>query len=163
MENINIGSLREGFTFTNDLLIDSTFLLLPKTAEVTEDLLRALKQWGFEEILADGQINRGGDIGITSLDDEENDDDASQKEKIGVNVKKAIEDIQAAAISVTGASNNAVEVTSSGANNVDKTIGLKIASGDKFLTQTSAGLSANVSIVKATSLTDATITSPTEA
>ena len=98
MESISVESLREGNSFNSDLMIDSTFLLLPKSAEVTADLLRALKQWGFDEILADGQINRGGDIGITSLDDEEENDDASQKEKIGENVKKAIEDSKHSAV-----------------------------------------------------------------
>ena len=91
MENISINSLKAGHSFNSDLLIDSTFLLLPKSAEVTDDLLKALRQWGFEDILVDGQINRGGDIGITSLDDEEKEEDISQKEKIGENVKKAIE------------------------------------------------------------------------
>ena len=98
MENININALKEGNSFNSDLLVDSTFLLLPKTAEVTEDLLRALKQWGFEDILIDGQLNRGGDIGITSLDDEDPQDDAFQKEKIGENVKKAIEDSKHSAV-----------------------------------------------------------------
>ena len=97
MENISVESLKEGNSFNSDLMVDSTFLLLPRTAEVTADLLKALKQWGFEEILADGQINRGGDIGITSLDDEEKDDN-SQKEKIGVSVKKAIEDSKHTAV-----------------------------------------------------------------
>ena len=98
MENISINSLKEGNSFNSDLLVDSTFLLLPKTAEVTDDLIRALRQWGFEDILIDGQLNRSGDIGITSLDDEEAQDDSSQKEKIGENVKKAIEDSKHSAV-----------------------------------------------------------------
>ena len=81
MENISVDSLKAGNCFSSDLMVDSTFLLLPKSAEVTDDLIKALKQWGFDEILADGQINRGGDIGITSLDDEEPVDDKAQKEK----------------------------------------------------------------------------------
>ena len=97
MENISIDSLKAGNSFNSDLMVDSTFLLLPKSAEVTDDLLKALRQWGFEELLVDGQLNRGGDIGITSLDDEE-DEDESQKEKIGVNVKKAIEDSKHTAV-----------------------------------------------------------------
>ena len=97
MENISVDLLKEGNSFNSDLLVDSTFLLLPKTAEVSEDLIKALKQWGFNDILIDGQLNRGGDIGITSLDDEEKITD-SQKEKIGENVKKAIEDSKHTAV-----------------------------------------------------------------
>ncbi len=98
MENISVDSLKAGNCFSSDLMVDSTFLLLPKSAEVTDDLIKALKQWGFDEILADGQINRGGDIGITSLDDEEPVDDKAQKEKIGESVKKAIESSKHSAV-----------------------------------------------------------------
>lgn len=98
MENISVDSLKVGNCFSSDLMVDSTFLLLPKSAEVTDDLIKALKQWGFDEILADGQINRGGDIGITSLDDEEPVDDKAQKEKIGESVKKAIESSKHSAV-----------------------------------------------------------------
>ena len=98
MENISVDSLKAGNCFSSDLMVDSTFLLLPKSAEVTDDLIKALKQWGFDEILADGQINRGGDIGITSLDDEEPIDDKAQKEKIGESVKKAIESSKHSAV-----------------------------------------------------------------
>ena len=62
-------------------------------------------------------------------------------------VKAAIEAIQTAAISVSGAANNAVEVTSEGVN---KTVGLKINANDKFLSQTSDGLSATFSLKKVT-------------
>lgn len=96
MENINVDSLKAGNSYSSDILVDSTFLLLPKTAEVTEDLLKALKQWGFEDLLVDGQLNLGGDIGITSLDEEE--PETVQKEKIGVNVKRAIEDSKHTAV-----------------------------------------------------------------
>ena len=89
METISISALRAGITYTGDLFVDSTFLILPKTAEMTDDLIKALKQWGFEDVLSDGSISLGGDIGITSIDEPEND---TQKEKIGENVKKAIED-----------------------------------------------------------------------
>ncbi len=89
METISVESLKKDGTFTSDLMIDSTFLLLPKTATVTDDLIKALRQWGFENILCDGAVSLGGDIGITPIDDTE--EDKEPKEKIGENVKKAIE------------------------------------------------------------------------
>ena len=95
MESINISALRAGITYTSDLLVDSSFLILPKTAEMTDDLIKALRQWGFEELISDGSVSLGGDIGITAVDDSENE---NQKERIGVNVKKAIEDSKHTAV-----------------------------------------------------------------
>ena len=95
METINIGALREGITYTSDLMVDNTFLLLPKTAEMTEDLIKALRQWGFEDILVDGSISLGGDIGVNKNDEPE---EESTKEKIGENLKKAIEDSKNTAV-----------------------------------------------------------------
>lgn len=88
METINLSSLRAGITYTSDLFVDSSFLILPKTAEMTDDLIKALRQWGFDQVISDGSISLGGDIGVTKDDAAENE---AQKEKIGVNVKKAIE------------------------------------------------------------------------
>ena len=96
METISVESLRKDGTFTSDLLIDSTFLLLPKTATVTEELIKALQQWGFENVLSDGSISLGGDIGITPIDD--NPEEESPKEKIGDNIKKALEDSKNSAV-----------------------------------------------------------------
>ncbi len=90
METISIESLKKDGTFTSDLMIDSTFLLLPKTAVVTDELIKALRQWGFENVLSEGSVSLGGDIGITAIDDTDEEDQAP-KEKIGENVKKAIE------------------------------------------------------------------------
>lgn len=95
METINIGALRQGITYTSDLMIDNAFLLLPKTAEMTEDLIKALRQWGFEDILVDGSISLGGGIGVNK---EEEPEEEESKEKIGDNLKKAIEDSKNTAI-----------------------------------------------------------------
>ena len=96
METININSLRAGITYTSDLMVDSSFLILPKTAEMTDDLIKALRQWGFENVISDGSISLGGDIGVSKgIEEEENE---QQKEKIGVNVKKAIEDSKHTAV-----------------------------------------------------------------
>lgn len=95
METINIGALRQGITYTSDLMIDNTFLLLPKTAEMTEDLIKALRQWGFEDILVDGSISLGGDIGVNK---EEEPEEEAPKERIGDNLKKAIEDSKNTAV-----------------------------------------------------------------
>lgn len=88
MDPIAVESLKSGLTFTGDLLIDSNFLLLPKTAEMTDEMISALKQWGFEQIQCEGSLSLGGDIGISQNNDA--DEDETPKESIGENVKKAI-------------------------------------------------------------------------
>ena len=95
METINISTLRAGITYTSDLMVDSSFLILPKTAEMTDELIKALRQWGFEDVISEGSISLGGDIGVSKEAEEENE---QQKEKIGVNVKKAIEDSKHSAV-----------------------------------------------------------------
>jgi len=60
-------------------------------------------------------------------------------------VASAIAAIVADAVSVSGATNNAIEVT----GEVDKTVTLKIDANDKILDQSSNGLSAIISLVKA--------------
>jgi len=98
MEKISSETLREGATFKGDLLIDNSFLLLPKSAEVPDSLAKALQNWGFDEILLDvaeapkfnqPSENTVSDVNIT--DQKEDDDSENPKEKIGENVKKAIE------------------------------------------------------------------------
>ncbi len=95
METINIETLRAGITYTSDLMVDSSFLFLPKTAEMTDDLINALKQWGFENLISDGSISLGGDIGVSKDEEKEAD---NQKERIGVKVKEAIESSKNTAI-----------------------------------------------------------------
>ena len=96
METINISTLRAGITYTSDLMVDSSFLILPKTAEMTDNLIKALRQWGFENVISDGSISLGGDIGVSKGIEEV--EPEQQKEKIGVNVKKAIEDSKHTAV-----------------------------------------------------------------
>ena len=95
MESINVGTLRAGMTYTSDLMLDSSFLILPKTAEMTDELIKALKQWGFEEVISDGSISLGGDIGVSREEEVETE---TTKEKIGENVKKAIADSKQLAV-----------------------------------------------------------------
>lgn len=88
METIELTNLKKDLTFSGDLLIDSTFVLLPKTAPVTDEMIKALNEWGFDSVLCEGALSLGGDIGVSKNNDDEN---APAKEKIGESVKKAIE------------------------------------------------------------------------
>ncbi|MBO4630168.1 MAG: HD domain-containing protein [Treponema sp.] len=91
MDTITLDSLHENLTFTGDLMIDGTFVLLPQTAPVTNELIKALKEWEFDSFYCEGNLSLGGDIGIsvsTGTDDQSNDKNAP---KIGESLKAAIE------------------------------------------------------------------------
>jgi len=90
MENIAIGSLKPDTSFTEDLYIDTTFLLLPRMADLTEDMIKCLTNWGFNQLLCEGTVSLSGSIGIEENGVEEKDE--TPKEKISENVKKAIAD-----------------------------------------------------------------------
>lgn len=86
METISTSNLKEDISFPGDLLIDSNFLLLPRTAPVTKDLIAALKEWEFDTILCEGSL--GFNINTENKEKSNNKD---EENKIGASVKKAIE------------------------------------------------------------------------
>ncbi len=90
MDTITLESLHENLTFTGDLMIDSTFVLLPQTAPVTKELINAVREWEFTSFYTEGNLSLGGDIGISisTGDDDQKDDKTG---KIGDSLKKAIE------------------------------------------------------------------------
>ena len=91
MDTITADSLHENLTFTGDLMIDSTFVLLPQTAPVTNELIKALREWEFDSFYCEGNLSLGGDIGIsvsTGVDDKKEDANAP---KMGESLKAAIE------------------------------------------------------------------------
>ncbi len=90
MDTITAESLHENLTFTSDLMIDSTFVLLPQTAPVTNELIAALKEWEFTSFYTEGNLSLGGDIGI-SVNSGDDDEKNENTPKIGDSLKKAIE------------------------------------------------------------------------
>ena len=91
METLSIDSLKPNSSFTGDLLLDSSFLLLPKGADVNESLIKALKTWNVEHILCDGNLSIGGEIEETPIELEPSPVIQHTEEKISVNIKKVIE------------------------------------------------------------------------
>lgn len=89
MENVSIDALKEDLTFTGDLSIGGNFLLLPRTAPVTEELLKALKEWNFSEFVCEGNLSLGGDIGV-SVENEQENNRPSETEVVNESLKKAI-------------------------------------------------------------------------
>ena len=90
MDTITADSLHENLTFTGDLMIDSTFVLLPQTAPVTNELIKALKEWEFDTFYCEGNLSLGGDIGISVSTGDDHKDDANTP-KMGESLKAAIE------------------------------------------------------------------------
>ena len=64
MEQIPLSTLTSGLTFTADLFIDNSFLILPQTVPISESLIQTLTEWEFDTILSEGNLSLGGDIGI---------------------------------------------------------------------------------------------------
>ena len=87
MYTIQVDTLHKDLSFTGDLLLDGTFLLLPQTAPISQELIDALTEWEFTTVLCDGNLSLGGDIGIESNSD---DNSNTSKENFGVSLKKAI-------------------------------------------------------------------------
>jgi len=88
METIQIDQLKNEITFTGDLFIDTNFLVLPHTAQVNEDLIKALKEWNFNEFQCQGSISLGGDIGLSKDNESEK---STINAKIGQSVIEAFE------------------------------------------------------------------------
>lgn len=87
MDTIQVDTLHKDLSFTGDLLIDGTFLLLPQTAPISQELITALTKWEFTTVLCDGNLSLGGDIGVESNSE---DNSNTGKENFGVSLKKAI-------------------------------------------------------------------------
>ena len=90
MNTVTVDSLKKNLTFTGDLFIDSTFVLLPKGCDVSEGLISSLKEWGFPTILCDGGLSLGGEIGTSSFGDIQKPEDEGPK--IGDSVRKIIDE-----------------------------------------------------------------------
>ncbi|WP_027728553.1 HD-GYP domain-containing protein [Treponema sp. C6A8] len=91
METLSTESLKPNSSYTGDLLLDSSFLLLPKGADVTESLIKALKLWNVENILCDGNLSIGGELEENGPELEPSAIVQKKDEKISVNIKKVIE------------------------------------------------------------------------
>lgn len=90
MDTIQVDTLRKDTSFTGDLIIDSSFLILPQSALISDEVIKALKRWEFTSILCEGNYSLGGNI-----DSDTNDEENTVKENFGNTLKKAIESSKA--------------------------------------------------------------------
>ena len=88
MDTVAADSLKANSSFTGDLILDSSFLLLPRGADVTESLIKALKQWNVDTVLCDGARSLDGEIDENLIDLEGAfDQPPAQEEKISLKEK----------------------------------------------------------------------------
>jgi len=57
MNSFSVHDLKENCRFTEDLLLDDTFLLLNKGAKFSPKIIKALKDWQFTEIYSTGTVS----------------------------------------------------------------------------------------------------------
>ncbi|MCQ2573835.1 MAG: HD domain-containing protein [Treponema sp.] len=69
MNTVNLETLKKDLTFTGDLYIGNNFIVLPHTSPVTENIMKALKEWDFHEFICEGSLSLGGDIGVSGNSD----------------------------------------------------------------------------------------------
>lgn len=92
MQNINTSNLKEDQSFTGDLYIDNTLLILPHSVNVSKELLTALKDWEFTECYCEGNVSENKSEEVIEEDFEDAKNPESKGEELGGNVKKAFED-----------------------------------------------------------------------
>ena len=90
MNTVRVDSLKNNLSFSGDLFIDSTFLLLPKSGTVTEGLIKSLKEWDFQTVLCDGGLSLGNDI--TDSDITDINTEPAKRQKIGDIIKQIVEE-----------------------------------------------------------------------
>ena len=95
MQKYPITTLRDELTFTNDLMLDENFNLLPAGCPVTNELATALKTWEFTEFFCDGTVDFNNNLlsnetKPANQSDEKNGEDKAKKEKIGQSVRQVI-------------------------------------------------------------------------
>ncbi len=81
--------MTEGLSFTNDLMLDNSLILLPQSAPVTAELKKALAEWEFTDVYCEGNISLGGEI--SSGEEDAGAGGTKQGGKIGESVRKALE------------------------------------------------------------------------
>lgn len=98
MNTLELSALKEDMAFTGDLYIDSTFLFLPKSADLNNDMIKALQKWQFSSVLCEGDVDLGGipttpavDLSATEATSLSEINKSDSDAKINDSVKKAIE------------------------------------------------------------------------
>ena len=67
MQRYPITSLREELSFTNDLMLDENFVLLPAGCPAPKESGTALKEWEIDEFLCNGTVDFKNNLFLQNL------------------------------------------------------------------------------------------------
>lgn len=95
-QTVSLEALQSDLTFKSDLMIDETFILLPATVPVTEELTNALVEWDFKKFIYEGNSSAASEQTQTTEVDEssfniENNTSEKIANDISSSVKKVME------------------------------------------------------------------------
>ena len=108
MESIEINTLKNNSSFQSDLYVDESFLFLPKSADLTESMIKLLKDWGFTSLLSEEKTvqpamtleeatGRKPSKPEVSVEAEETQEDSAPKNRVSDNLKKVLANSKASA------------------------------------------------------------------
>lgn len=92
MTNIKVETLRLEQTFTQELLIDNSFLLLGIGQPVTKELLHELAMWGVTEVILNGELKLPNPVDYSATEETDEFVTPEQKEapKMNTSIKEAL-------------------------------------------------------------------------
>lgn len=92
MENFSVDTLKQGLSFTDDILLDNLFILLPKSVDISDSLINILKDWGIKNIACNGSLSlKQTDDSKSQKNDNAKTKQDAPKEKPEEKIKKIIE------------------------------------------------------------------------
>ena len=86
MNTYDVAGLKEGATFSDDIFIDELFILEPAGAEISQEVLDAVKAWEFSELTSHGIADKKISVQEDSEESHSNNDDIASE-----NLKKILE------------------------------------------------------------------------
>ncbi|MCM1321886.1 MAG: HD-GYP domain-containing protein [Bacteroides sp.] len=95
MNEFSVADLKENTYFSAEAMLDKTFLLLNNSLPITQQLIKALTDWGFKQIYSEGTISK--EKTDTDLPDIGEPKSAAPVEDMSTRIRKALEKQNAAA------------------------------------------------------------------
>jgi HD-GYP domain-containing protein (c-di-GMP phosphodiesterase class II) len=102
MNSFEVGNLKPDTYYSDELVLDSTFLVLGTTLPVTKELIIELNSWGFKEVLSNGHLGLASASNSTVVSEqqfEKDFSDAGSSKPLSENssnesLKRALQEVQ---------------------------------------------------------------------
>ena len=99
MNSFNVVELKENTYFTQDVVIDKTFLLLTNSIPVSQTLIKSLLAWDFRQVFSDGTLGSGtasnDSFDISSFQNKEEELNIKKNQHIDPDILKNATDVDA--------------------------------------------------------------------